>query len=288
MEKQVKNRFILPNSANINWPFKKEFGMKAYIKMNLLRLLMLLFVWSFIGQVMASGYLPSSHYPNGFFISAGGVAGAMDVDGIAIKPTTGNTLNYNSFDDSTSGGIAMVGYKLSWIPLSFDAEYTIRSTISEQREKWITGAADENLKAKLQNHSVMLNALFDLPGFFHHHIVPYVMGGVGYSYNKADISATLWTDSTRTVKASKTKHNSAWQAGGGFHIKITNNVFVSLFYRYVDLGEAHGGPWKNNNSGGGYPARTLNSKDVTTNEGGITIDVFLGQQKQLFVPMYTN
>ena len=58
---------------------------------------------------------------------------------------------------------------------------------------------------------------------------PYIMGGLGAAWNKAD--------STSTIKGDD-KFSFAWTVGAGIGYRLSSCWSMDLGYRYVDLGEA--------------------------------------------------
>jgi opacity protein-like surface antigen len=81
----------------------------------------------------------------------------------------------------------------------------------------------------IRSLSILLNGYYDLPNL--KHFKPYVMMGAGLASNRAE--------NTRVpagVLLNNQKNSFAWQLGGGGKYKITNNSFLDLGYRYIDLG----------------------------------------------------
>ena len=88
-------------------------------------------------------------------------------------------------------------------------------------------------KVKKEGHSAdvwtvpaLMNVYLSMP---YRHFEPYVMGGLGMAWNKAD--------STHATKGDS-KMSFAWTAGAGIGYRLSRCWALDLGYRYVDLGEA--------------------------------------------------
>lgn len=88
-------------------------------------------------------------------------------------------------------------------------------------------------KVKKDGHSADVLAVPALMNMYvtmpYRHIEPYIMGGLGASWNKAD--------STRFTKGDD-KISFAWTLGAGIGYRLSSCWGLDLGYRYVDLGEA--------------------------------------------------
>jgi opacity protein-like surface antigen len=87
---------------------------------------------------------------------------------------------------------------------------------------------------KINSTAFMLNGYYDIVNY--NGFVPYVMGGAGVAYNKAD--AFTQQDSIQKDRINgATRANLAWQVGAGTQYKINKNIALDLGYKYVDLGK---------------------------------------------------
>ena len=88
-------------------------------------------------------------------------------------------------------------------------------------------------KAKKDGHSADVLSVPALANLYasmpYRNFEPYVMGGLGMAWNKAD--------STRETKGDE-KMSFAWTVGAGVGYRLTQCWGIDLGYRYVDLGEA--------------------------------------------------
>lgn len=88
-----------------------------------------------------------------------------------------------------------------------------------------------NTRFRLQNHSLMLNAYYDINTCTRW--TPYVGAGMGVSMLKFTAKNM---DSGR--KMSEKSYNFAWQIGAGVAYDLTQNIALDAGYRYIDSGAA--------------------------------------------------
>ena len=92
----------------------------------------------------------------------------------------------------------------------------------------------------------LMNAYVTMP---YHHFEPYIMGGFGAAWNKAD--------STHYTKGDN-KVSLAWTVGAGIGYRLSSCWGLDLGYRYADLGEAR----SKFKEGGGRIKRDITSHDI--------------------------
>lgn len=121
-------------------------------------------------------------------------------------------------DDDTFGASFAYGIKYNM----FRAE--LEGIWNTEAESFLFDINTDENKAKVSNKAVMLNlyADFDNPT----NITPYIGGGVGLSWLKADYYA-----------GEKEKVNLAWQIGAGANIAASENVSFDIGYRYMYNGK---------------------------------------------------
>lgn len=88
-----------------------------------------------------------------------------------------------------------------------------------------------NLPQEMKTSSVaaFANAYFDISTYTP--ITPYIGGGLGLS--SLNLNYTLGDQ----IKESRSEQNFAWHIGAGAAYKITSNMSLDMFYRYMNLGE---------------------------------------------------
>ncbi len=108
----------------------------------------------------------------------------------------------------------------------------------------IRGAQNHNVNAKLTTTSMFANVNYQFKDYLPVSIVPYVLGGIGYSSNKIgdtilNVTHTSNPDpnSNTLVVPGKKINNFAWQIGAGFLLPITQNLEVNLSYKFRSLGK---------------------------------------------------
>ena len=104
----------------------------------------------------------------------------------------------------------------------------------------------EGHKADILAVPALMNMYITMP---YKRIEPYIMGGLGASWNRAD--------STHFTKGDD-KISFAWTAGAGIGYRLSHCWDLDLGYRYVDLGEAR----SKLKDGSGRIKRDVTSHDV--------------------------
>ena len=121
-----------------------------------------------------------------------------------------------AFEDSQGKfiGAGFVGYHYSFFRL--EAEYMYQAKRSYQ---------SEDNKVSIETHSVMGNLYFSPP--VKSALKPYLMGGVGAAFLD-----------TKDGNFSDDNTDLAWQVGLGLELEFTENVFLEVGGRFVNMGEA--------------------------------------------------
>ena len=120
------------------------------------------------------------------------------------------------FEDSQAKfiGAGFVGYHYSFFRL--EAEYMYQAKRSYQSD------AD---RVSIETHSLMGNLYFSPP--IKSVLKPYLMGGVGAAF--LDTKEGNFSDDNTDL---------AWQLGLGLELEFTENVFLEVGGRFVNMGEA--------------------------------------------------
>lgn len=235
--------------------------------------ILLLLAYFFHNQSMANNY-----YPNGLFVKGGALFSNMNASGLSLIGSGGGTLLDNSMRDQGTGFMVGAGYQFKIKPIAFDIEYYKRPNVSDTVPRDIQGNAEQNLDSTIRNSSLLFNLFVDIR-LGNDYFVPFITAGAGVAQNQTSTTATLFTTPFTVSKASKTIRNFAWQGGGGVRIKLTDNVFISGLYRYVNLGKTQWGPWQSP-----VGDRTIKTNDFNSNEGLIALDIFFGNQQKPQAP----
>jgi len=100
--------------------------------------------------------------------------------------------------------------------------------------------------------------------------VPYLTAGLGYGTNK--LNQNSYTDGLLTYTPSGSKSGFVWNTGVGGLLRVTNNVFMDVYYRYIDLGKVTGNTTV---TGVGSPKVYPLSRDLQAHELGLGIMIRL-------------
>lgn len=222
----------------------------------------------------------TTYYPNGFFAQAGVVPTSLQVSNLDFKSHGGSQSpldrDIKNFKDFSTGFLAGIGFQIKYIPLAFSIDYTKRGTISASKYNAIPNATDpESLDISVQNATELFNLIYDPEIWNVNYIVPIFIAGAGMSQNKTSVDSTYLFAPYSVAKSSKTTSGLAWDAGAGVRVKLTNNLFINAYYRYVYLGKIDSGDWKNSQATG-YTSRNLKTSDFTSNEGIVSFAYYLG------------
>ncbi len=233
-----------------------------------------------MGQAFAVAY-----YPSGLFLEGGANAGRVLVSDIVLNNDgIGGSLSSNmkNLSNSGLGFMAGAGFKLKYLPIGISVDYTYRPKLSDEMEQAIQGGGgtnNENIASNFQNSTFLANVFVDLTIWNEDYFVPFLTGGVGFSKNETSLTATaaLQPSSRRTVH--KSTRSLAWQVGAGFHVRLSNNFYVNVMYRHVELGKVKWGPWTKLGSQT-YNARKLTTDTASADEAVVALVVYLGNQQK--------
>lgn len=138
-------------------------------------------------------------------------------------------VNYNEYgygkekvQDTVLGGGLEIGAKLNQFRVGFEGYYN--DTMKDK--------LGDILPVEGKTKGVFLNAYYDIPLPDLKQIKPYIGGGIGYSWLKATADASEWGLGKSSVK----DKDWGWNIGLGVGYAITNNVDLTLGYRYENLG----------------------------------------------------
>lgn len=127
------------------------------------------------------------------------------------------------FKDNVFGGSVEVGGKIQQFRAGLEAYYN-----DDIEDKFY------GLSVKGKSKGLFLNAYYDIPMCEKlKQIKPYVGGGIGYSWLKEELDASILGLGKMTAK----DKDWGWNVGVGLGYQITENVDLTLGYRYEDLGK---------------------------------------------------
>ncbi|OGT22074.1 MAG: hypothetical protein A3C55_03520 [Gammaproteobacteria bacterium RIFCSPHIGHO2_02_FULL_42_13] len=238
--------------------------------------------WSFLSM---QGAMASSVFlPNGFYLSGGSMDGYVKANNVKLDSGQTNVPLKTSVSRFGSGGFFALGYGFASTPVRLAFEYTHRPKVSYSTNPIFQSATEpQKINSTLFNSTMIFNAYYDF--HFFSKISPLVMflkGGIGYARNRTSSRITYAAGSTPPSTAGEhvrdITNTYAWDAGLGLRYRLTSNIFVSLAGQYVDSNTASWGAWY---MGGAAPQNyTLKAHRLSSIEGVLSLDIFLGKQQQ--------
>lgn len=155
----------------------------------------------------------------------------------------------------------------------------IRGDITATFNQYLYSTGPGSQKGQEHNHLTSLS--FMTNGYFHltkdkkltvhvTKISPYLMAGIGMTFNKLDDWSDEVPGSHRHL--GDTSQNFAWQVGIGVLFNIGNNIDADLMYKYVDLGRTKTKNRQSDNMGTDWETTNVQSKYLRVHE--ISIGIF--------------
>lgn len=132
-------------------------------------------------------------------------------------------FNEDLKDSAVLGGSIAAGLQFS--PFRLEVEGFINDKMEDEFLSVIP--------AEVESKGLFLNAYIDIPLAYTPNIKPYIGAGIGYSWLKGTIDETAFG----IGKYSTDDNDIAWNVGLGVAFSVTNNIDLSLGYRYENLGE---------------------------------------------------
>jgi opacity protein-like surface antigen len=166
---------------------------------------------------------------------------------LAASQGTFEWLDEGGFSSAPFFGVG-VGYQFNdWLRFDVTGEYRGKSDFAAvDRVFDNTGAfvQSNHYTGKKSEWLVLANAYVDLGTWWN--ITPFVGAGIGASRNTishfADINPAQGGGGTATAGH---KWNFAWAAHAGIAYKVNSNLTIELGYRYLNLGDAMTGDFRN-------------------------------------------
>lgn len=151
------------------------------------------------------------------------------------------------------GSAAMAGIKVGYFAdaqCAFELEYAFRGNFEFNRAAslptgtFYTEALNTGVHA-IQSHAIMLNARF-FPALEWGKVKPFMNVGGGLSINQVSkvIETSLSAQNLAPIfdeSNKKTTPSFAWQAGFGFDYLFCHSTFMTVGYRFIDLGKLKSG-----------------------------------------------
>lgn len=157
-----------------------------------------------LASVIAANAQENRFYPHGFYIGAGGSYNHF------ISDISMSQVPAYSLDKNIPGAYADLGYALPDLPLQFDVSYA---------EVRFSGHDGKPIVDGNYLKEGFFNATFN--GNFGWSFIPFLTAGYGLTNAGYSGSDSNW--------------NTAWQAGGGAHFRLTNNLMVDAGVNYQSL-----------------------------------------------------
>ena len=126
------------------------------------------------------------------------------------------------------------------------------------RSKWKHNESGSSTSQKIKFYSIFANIYLKYP--ITKHVVPYLILGPGYTFNKSkNIYSTL--SGSSVTAPGKNSNSLIWNIGIGNIMKLNNNFSLGLDYRYMYLGKIG---YKNFTVGTSstYKSKHINAHDI--------------------------
>lgn len=163
---------------------------------------------------------------------------ALNANAIEIKPYVEGRISSNwmkaqfnedgfgkeKFKDNTLGGSLEIGTKLNQFRVGLEGYYN--DDLEDKLLNLVT--------VKGETKGAFLNAYYDISLSGAKQFKPYIGAGVGYSWLKETADAGAFG------KDSLKKKDWGWNVGFGVAYELSNNIDLTLGYRYEDLGRIKG------------------------------------------------
>lgn len=163
------------------------------------------------------------------------------------------TYQNPNFWRANMGSAPMAGAKVGYFidpQFALELGYTFRGNFEFNRAAslptgtWYTEATNTGVHA-IDSHAIMLNARF-FPCLDWGRVKPFVNVGGGLAINQVGhvVEKTLSDSNPSPMYDESSKKNTpsfAWQAGFGFDYIFCKHVFLTVAYRFVDIGKIKSG-----------------------------------------------
>lgn len=178
---------------------------------------------------------------------------APDYSGAPNVPWKLPTFQDPDFWKTDMGTAPLFGAKIGYFfnpQLALDLSYDYRGNFKWHRAAslptgdWTTEAMDYGTD-NIHSNDILLNARF-FPKVNWGNLKPFIGAGAGIAMNYVDtvVEKTLSSGNPKPERdelSTKTTTSFAWQVGAGFDYAFTDNVNLTLGYRFVDLGKLESG-----------------------------------------------
>ena len=164
------------------------------------------------------------------------VIAATNAYALDIRPYVEGKVNYNwlkaeykddedkaTFKSTAAGTSLEVGAKIDQFRVGLEGYYNDKA--KKTKVDWAP--------LELTTKGVFLNGYWDSPLGEPKNIKPYIGAGIGYSWLKVTEDLTPLGDGKYSIK----DKDWGWNVGFGVGYEITNNIDLTLGYRYENLGK---------------------------------------------------
>ena len=179
-----------------------------------------------------------------YFQVGAGYSMGFDGDATYSDNANGNTFDVTNLDaDDTWLGEVAVGCKghTTGRGFRYDMAYTYRAPRDysgnvdflnlDQTGGPFTGT---NMNTEIRSQTLMFNVYYDLGNW--RNLTPYVMGGIGASYNTIDTIHLPGAVGLSDITHRRSDWSFAWTLGAGLQYKMSERAALDFGYRYVNFG----------------------------------------------------
>ena len=135
----------------------------------------------------------------------------------------------NAKETGTIGG--GFGFKYQWLRADLTLDYG-----GQQKYSATTAAGSPDVTQNLQNLTTLLNGYLDLGTWWG--FTPYVGGGFGYTYIRAD----SFTRGGTAFTINNSNWNFTWAGMAGVSYSLSPSFLIDASYRYLDFGDVTSSP----------------------------------------------
>lgn len=164
-------------------------------------------------------------------------AGFAQADDVEFQNPRLRSSIGDDYGDTVAFGGASAGVAFSAVPVRAELEYAYRDSAKFSRDDNIGAGAGlpANQAMKVRSQSLMAYGFYDIKTGTA--FTPFLSGGLGVSFNKAQARQTQPANNWDEQFTGKTRTDFAWGLGAGVGIEVAKSLSLDLGYRFVDLGK---------------------------------------------------
>lgn len=164
-------------------------------------------------------------------------AGFQQADDVEFQnPRLKSGIADDSSDTVALAGVS-AGVAFTGAPVRVELEYAYRDSAKFSRDDNIGAGAGLPARQamKVRSQSLMAYGFYDFKTGTR--VTPFVSGGLGVSFNKADAHQTQPATGWDENFTGETRAEFAWGVGAGVGVELAPSLSMDVGYRFVDLGE---------------------------------------------------